>query len=134
MATQYLWDVVSPLLHNGVEPGQHEQRLRTHGRASAADELRTPRLVRALDILLDSGRGLRVGMSTGSERRHRGNTIICRAVTSILSQRLLHKMKNQRAVFIARIHACLTSKLGQETQYLASILSDIRSLNAFVAT
>ena len=30
----------------------------------------------------------------------------CRAVTSILSPRLLHKMTNSRAVFIARIHAC----------------------------
>ena len=28
--------------------------------------------------------------------RHRGNTLFCRAVTSILSQRLLHKMRNAR--------------------------------------
>ena len=35
--------------------------------------------------------------------RHRGNTLFCRAVTSILSQRLLHEMTNSRAVFIARI-------------------------------
>ena len=56
--------------------------------------------------------------------RHRGNTLFCRVVTSILSQRLLHKMTNSRAVFIARIHARQTSKLSQETQYLASILSD----------
>ena len=36
----------------------------------------------------------------------------------------LHKMTNSRAVFIARIHACLTLNVGQETQYLASMLSD----------
>ena len=30
----------------------------------------------------------------------------CRAVISILSQRLLHKTTNSRAVFLARIHAC----------------------------
>ena len=51
----------------------------------------------------------------------------CRVVTSILSQRLLHKTTNSRAVFITRIHACWTSKHIQETQYL-----QIRSLNAFV--
>ena len=50
--------------------------------------------------------------------RHRGNTLFCRAVTSILSQRLLHKMTNSSAVFIARI------QLSRESQYLASILSD----------
>ena len=44
-------------------------------------------------------------------------------VTSILSQRLLHKMINPRVVVIARIHACWTSKLSQETRYLDSIIS-----------
>ena len=29
-------------------------------------------------------------------KRHRGNTLLCRAVTSTLSQRLLHKMTNSR--------------------------------------
>ena len=37
---------------------------------------------------------------------HRGTTPFCRAVTSILSQRLLHKMMNSRAVLIARLHPC----------------------------
>ena len=37
--------------------------------------------------------------------KHHRNTHFCRAVTSISSQRLLHKMTNSRAVFIARIHA-----------------------------
>ena len=36
-------------------------------------------------------------------RRHRGNTLFCRAVTSISSQRLPHKMTNSRAVFRPRI-------------------------------
>ena len=35
----------------------------------------------------------------------RGNSFLCRAVTSIFSQRLLHKMANRSAVFIVRIHA-----------------------------
>ena len=38
--------------------------------------------------------------------RHLENALFCRAVTSTLSQWLLHKTKNSRAVFIARIHAC----------------------------
>ena len=47
------------------------------------------------------------------------------AVTLISSQRLLHKMTISRAaVLIARLHARWTSKLSQETQYLASILSN----------
>ena len=62
--------------------------------------------------------------------RHRGNTLFCRAVTSILSQWLLNN--EFKAVLIARIHARLTSKLGQETQYLASIISDT-FVNVFVA-
>ena len=46
---------------------------------------------------------------------HCGNTFIfCRAVTSSLSQRLLHKVQT---VLIARFHARETSKLSQETQY-----------------
>ena len=47
-----------------------------------------------------------------------------RAVTSILSQRLLHKMTNSRAVLIARLRVRQTSRLSQETQYLAPILTD----------
>ena len=42
-----------------------------------------------------------------------------RAVTSILSQRLLHKMTNSRAVFIARIHVRWTSKRSEKTPYPA---------------
>ena len=36
--------------------------------------------------------------------RHRGYTLFCPGVISILSQRLLHKVTNSRAVF--RTHAC----------------------------
>ena len=57
-------------------------------------------------------------------QQHHGNTLFCHAVTLISSQRFLHKMTNSTAVLIAPIHACLTSKLSQETQYLASILSN----------
>ena len=45
-----------------------------------------------------------------------------------MSQRLLHEVTNSGAVFIARIHACDTSKLRQEAQYLASIFQ-IRSFS-----
>ena len=54
----------------------------------------------------------------------RANTLFCRAVTSILSQRLLHKMTNSRPAFIARIFTlvkrqnlslCYTVKLFRET-------------------
>ena len=40
--------------------------------------------------------------------RHRGNTLFFRTVTSILSQRLLHKMANPRLVFIASSAVALT--------------------------
>ena len=53
-----------------------------------------------------------------------GNTLSCHAVTSTLSERLLHKMTNSRAALIARLHVCQTSRLSQETQYLGSILPD----------
>ena len=33
-----------------------------------------------------------------------GHTLFCHAVTSLLSQRLLHKMANSRSVWIARLH------------------------------
>ena len=36
------------------------------------------------------------GVAVRGETRHRGNTLFCRAVTSILSQRLLHKMTSAR--------------------------------------
>ena len=49
--------------------------------------------------------------------RHRVNTLFCRAVTSILSQRLLHKMTHSRQSWKER-------EDSQETQYLASILAD----------
>ena len=38
--------------------------------------------------------------------RHRVNTLFWRAVTSTLSQRLLHKMTYSSAVFMARLHVC----------------------------
>ena len=34
----------------------------------------------------------------------RGKTLFCRAVTSILSQRLVHEMMDSRSVLIARLH------------------------------
>ena len=52
---------------------------------------------------------------------HRGKTLSCRAVTSILSQLFLQKMTNSSAFSIAHIHACQTSRLSQ---YLASIRTD----------
>ena len=51
--------------------------------------------------------------------RHRENTLFCRAVTSILSQRLLHKMTNARC-----FDSSYSRSLNVKTQYLASILSD----------
>ena len=57
-------------------------------------------------------------------RWHRGNSLFCCAVTSISSQRLLHKMTNSKSVLITRLHVRYTSRLRQETRYLASILTD----------
>ena len=54
-----------------------------------------------------------------SRSRHRRSTIFRRAVTKILSQWLLHKITNSRAVLIARIHACWTPKHSQETPILS---------------
>ena len=48
----YLWNVVPPLLHYSMEPRQHKQRLRSNGRVTAANELRTPRVVSSLKIFL----------------------------------------------------------------------------------
>ena len=48
-----------------------------------------------------------VGAAVPRFEFHRGNTLLCGAITSILSQRLLHKMGEFRAVLIARIsHTC----------------------------
>ena len=55
-----------------------------------------------------------------SLERHRGNPLSFRAVISILSQRLLHKMTNSKGVFMTRLHLCWTARLGQETPYLQS--------------
>ena len=46
------------------------------------------------------------------------NALFCGAVTWILSQRLLHKITNSGAIFIARLHVRQTSRISQETQYL----------------
>ena len=55
----------------------------------------------------------------GSEQ-HRGNSLSCRAITSTLSQRLLHKMTNSSAVLIARLHARQRSKLSLDTYWYVS--------------
>ena len=47
----------------------------------------------------------------GREWTPRKYVVFCRAVTSILSQRLLHKMTNSRAVLIARLHVCETRQI-----------------------
>ena len=44
------------------------------------------------------------GRSHGIISRQRANTLFRRAVTSILSQRLLRKITDARAVFMGRIH------------------------------
>ena len=45
-------------------------------------------------------------------RGHRGNTVFCRAVTSVLSQRLLHKMTNStKGSFDSSFHVRWTSRI-----------------------
>ena len=53
-----LGDEVTPLLTDGVEPGQREQGLGSHHVVLAPDELGRPRVVAAQEVLLDSGRRL----------------------------------------------------------------------------
>ena len=53
-----LGDEVTPLLTDGVEPGQREQGLGSHHVVLAPDELGRPRVVAAQEVLLDSGRCL----------------------------------------------------------------------------
>ena len=50
----YLWDVVPPLLHHRVEPGQHKQQLRAQ-RPPRRHKLGAPPLVGALHVLLQPG-------------------------------------------------------------------------------
>ena len=57
-------------------------------------------------------------ITDAAERR-----FFCRAVTSNSRQRLLHRMRNSNR-FIARLHVRWASRLRQETQYLASALTD----------
>ena len=64
--------------------------------------------------------------SASSWRRHKERPMKtpreCRAVTSISSQRLPHKMTNLRAALMARLH--VRQDLSQVTRYLASKLTD----------
>ena len=64
-----------------------------------------------------------------------GNTLCCRAIASMFSQRLLHKMTNSSAVFTGRIHARSTSKFGQENSILSlDITGKFVDENVFVTT
>ena len=53
-----LRDISSSLLHDGVEPGEGEDRLALSGAAAAAEGVRSPRVEGPLQVPLDAGRGL----------------------------------------------------------------------------
>ena len=67
---------------------------------------------------------IQLGRKCGVCTWPRGSALFCRAVTSIFSQRFLHKMTNPRLVLIARLHVRKTSRLSQETEFLAPIIPD----------
>ena len=60
--------------------------------AAAAGQL----IVQGDDAIRQPGPVQHITLENTSKRRHRRNTFLCRAVSSILSQQLLHKMTNSR--------------------------------------
>ena len=56
--TAYLWYVISPLLYDGMEPGEHKQRLRPIDEAVARNKIGRPVLVGAQQILFYARRRL----------------------------------------------------------------------------